>query len=82
MDTQENSARITMASEFDITPIPDTVPRMPWIQLGSFEAASSKTPPPKPFPVHSSPAERAAARLAVQGNAIFMNFPPTPRPVS
>ncbi|KAL1985011.1 hypothetical protein VTN96DRAFT_8464 [Rasamsonia emersonii] len=52
-------------------PAPDVVPGLPWMQLGEFDMASSLTPPPKPYPAQSSPAERAAMRFAVHGNAVF-----------
>jgi hypothetical protein len=59
--------------ELPLPPVPDIVSKMPWIQLGDFEVASSRTPPPKPYPARSSPTERAAARFNVHGNAVCMN---------
>ncbi|CRG90904.1 hypothetical protein PISL3812_07950 [Talaromyces islandicus] len=54
-----------------LPPVPDVISKMPWIQLGEFGAASSRTPPPKPYPAQSSPAEKAAWRFSVHGNAVF-----------
>lgn len=59
-------------AEIPLPPIPDVISKMPWIQLGDFETASSKTPPPRPYPAQSQPAERAATRFGVHGNAICM----------
>lgn len=61
-------------AEMPLPPIPDVISKMPWIQLGNFEIASSKTPPPRPYPAQNKPAERAAARFGVHGNAICMNI--------
>ncbi|PCG95978.1 Short-chain dehydrogenase/reductase SDR [Penicillium occitanis (nom. inval.)] len=57
--------------EIPLPPVPDVISKMPWIKLGNFEIASSKTPPPKPYPAQSKPAERAAARFGVHGNAVL-----------
>jgi hypothetical protein len=62
--------------EIPLPPVPDVISKMPWIKLGNFEIASSKTPPPKPYPAQSKPAERAAARFGVHGNAVCMNLSP------
>lgn len=59
--------------DLPLPPVPDVVSKMPWIQLGDFEVASSRTPPPKPYPARSRPAEKAAARFNVHGNAVCMN---------
>jgi hypothetical protein len=61
--------------DLPLPPVPDVVSKMPWIQLGDFEVASSRTPPPKPYPARSSPTERAAARFNVHGNAVCMKKP-------
>ncbi|KAL1962371.1 hypothetical protein VTN77DRAFT_9784 [Rasamsonia byssochlamydoides] len=54
-----------------IPPVPDGLPPLPWMQLGELDMAASRTPPPKPYPAESSPAERAVMRFAVHGNAVF-----------
>jgi hypothetical protein len=64
-------------TEIPLPPVPDVNPEMPWIQLGEFEVASSKTPPPKAYSTNSKPAERAAARFGVHGNAVCMGRLPS-----
>lgn len=63
-------------AEIPLPPVPDVISKMPWIQLGNFEIASSKTPPPKPYPTESKPADCAAARFGVHGNAVCMHLSP------
>lgn len=48
------------------------LPKMPWIQLGELDAASTLTPPPALFPEDITADQRAAMRFGVNGNAVCM----------
>jgi hypothetical protein len=62
--------------QIPLPPLPSIVHvpavHVPWMQLGELDVTASQTPPPQPFPEESRPAERAAMRFAVNGNAICM----------
>ncbi|OKL61037.1 hypothetical protein UA08_03280 [Talaromyces atroroseus] len=45
-------AALNENTEIPLPPVPDVNPKMPWIQLGEFESASSKTPPPQAYSPH------------------------------
>ena len=47
-------------------------PKMPWIQLGNLDTASTLTPPPRAFPDNTTSQQRAAMRFSVSGNAVCM----------
>lgn len=61
-----------MASDKEIP-----LPKMPWIQLGELDPASTLTPPPAKFPDNTSSQQRAAMRFTVNGNAVGMFCWPT-----
>ncbi|KAM0122299.1 hypothetical protein ACP6JC_001039 [Aspergillus fumigatus] len=49
--------------EVRFPPTPHVQTKMPWIQLGEIDPATTLTPPPAPFPETSTPEQRAALRF-------------------
>ncbi|KAE8145934.1 hypothetical protein BDV25DRAFT_163509 [Aspergillus avenaceus] len=58
-------------NEIPLPPTPEVRKKMPWIQLGEVDPASTLTPPPALFPESSKVEQRAAMRFSVSGNAVF-----------
>ncbi|KAA8644553.1 oxidoreductase, short chain dehydrogenase/reductase family [Aspergillus tanneri] len=49
----------------------ETPTKMPWIQLGQLDPATTMTPPPAAFPETSTSEQRATLRFAVSGYAVY-----------